>query len=305
MLFLRIFFFFFLLTPCFASQQLIIEPDAGTKPLIDAIDHAKSSVRLVMYGLTEPSLIEAFVRAKNQGKDVKILLQRTPYKNENENNDAIKLLETNQVPLEFADGDFQLTHQKTLLLDDRDAIIMTFNLTRSTFSKERNFALVIDDPAIVREIQQVFSQDWKHDITPTHSSRLVWSPDNSREQIMALIQSARSTIQIYAQGLSDYQIIGELARAARRGVKVDILTSADESTKTRGKFAYLEKAGCTIRFSKHYVIHAKVIIIDKQKAMLGSINLTKPSINKNRELAIITNDSSVVNQLEQTFQKDF
>ena len=70
------------------------------------------------------------------------------------------------------------------------------------------------------------------------------------------------------------------------------------------KYAYLTRAGAKIHFSTTYYIHAKVIIIDHRRAMLGSMNLTQSSIERNRELSVITNNEEVVQQLENTFTYD-
>jgi phosphatidylserine/phosphatidylglycerophosphate/cardiolipin synthase-like enzyme len=60
-----------------------------------------------------------------------------------------------------------------------------------------------------------------------------------------------------------------------------------------------------IRFSKQYIIHAKVIIVDQQRAIIGSINLTRNSLESNRELAIITHDPKVLLKLIIVFKQDW
>ena len=53
------------------------------------------------------------------------------------------------------------------------------------------------------------------------------------------------------------------------------------------------------------MIHAKVFIIDNEKAVIGSINLTRASLDDNRELAVITEDPTVLKQLIHTFDQDW
>lgn len=283
------------------ADELIVEPDDGRAPIISAIQHA-SSIELVMYGLTDKKMLQALLNAKDQGKDVRILLEPHPYKSENENSRAAKQLQAADVDLIWADH-AKLTHQKTFLFDHHSAMIMTFNLTHSTFKKERNFALLVTDPAMVNEIDRVFSTDATHQTTKVNNPNLFWSPDNSREKILALINTAKSSIEIYAQDINDYQVIGALARAARRGVKTDILLSAHGKMR-QGKFNYLRTAGVTIKNSYHYIIHAKVLIIDHKQALIGSINLTTPSLDDNRELSVLTRDPAVIQTLLNTFSQD-
>jgi len=280
---------------------LIIEPDAGREPLLSAIKNAKSSIYLVMYGLTDSHFTNALIKAKQQGKKVRILLEPHPYKNQNENHRTIQQLQAENIALQWPSTAFTLTHQKTFLIDQHSAIVMTFNLTKSAFAHQRNFALILTDPHIIEEIERVFSADWTHTITTVKNADLIWSPNNSREKINLFINTAKSEIKLYAPNMSDYNMIGLLAKKSRSGIQVDILTSANTHNK---KFAYLKKAGIHIHHSKHYIIHAKVIMVDQKRALLGSINLTKPSIDDNRELSVITEDPDVIKQLTATFVRD-
>lgn len=291
-------------TSAFASEQLIIEPDAGRKPIISAIQNAKSSVDLVMYGLTDSRFTYALINAKKSGKRVNILLEPSPYKAEDENTFAIKRLQSANVNLQWPSKNFKLTHQKTFIIDQHNAIVMTFNLTHSTFKNQRNFALVLDDPAEVEEISKVFTADWQHKNISVHNPNLIWSPDNSHDKILDFINNAKSEIKIYAQDLSDYKTIGALARAAQAGKKVAIITS-NPRHKINNKLKYLKRAGVNIGFSKNYIIHAKVILVDHDRAILGSINLTQPSMENNRELSVITHDRNVIETLENTFDHDW
>ncbi|VVC76176.1 Major cardiolipin synthase ClsA [Aquicella siphonis] len=284
------------------ADQLIIEPDMGRKPVLDAIQDAKNSVELVMYGFTDEVLLDALVQKKQKGKTVKILLERSPYKADNENHKTIARLNHEHVSWRGNIPPLRLIHQKTLILDGSKAIVMTFNFTHSTFKKERNFALVIDDPMRVSAIRALFSSDWNQTAGFNHLPDLIVSPDDSRTKLTALIQQAKSSLKIYAQNINDYKITGALAKAAKRGVRVQILTS----TRLRDKqYLYLTRAGVNIHYSRPLMIHAKIILADEKTAVLGSINLTRASLEDNRELSVITHDPTVIGQLLATFRQDW
>lgn len=284
------------------ADQLIIEPDMGRKPLLDAINNSQHSIELVMYGFTDKELLDALILKKNQGKTVKVILESNPYKSETENNKAIAAFNSQELTWQGHIPPYRLIHQKTLILDGSKAIVMTFNFTHSTFKNERNFALIIDDPRRVKAIDSLFSADWNHIAASSADPDLIISPDNSRDQLLTLINHAKNSIKIYAQGLNDYKIIGALANASRRSVTVQIVTS----NRIRDKqIKYLQRAGVTIHYSKKLMIHAKVFIIDNQKAVIGSINLTRASLDDNRELSVITRDTKVIEQLNNTFTHDW
>lgn len=275
----------------------------GREPVLSAIKNAKSSIELVMYGFTDTDLMDALVNAKKHEKNIQVLLEKFPYKNDHENADAIKTLQKANISLKWPNPEFKLTHQKTLIIDHHNALVMTFNFTKSTFKKERNFALLVDDQGMVDEIEKVFHADWDYKNVTVNNSNLVWSPNNSRDKLLEFIKQAKSDIKIYAQSITDYKTIGALANAAGKGINVEIITSTKPKGKSK-KYEYLTRAGVLIHYNKHYYIHAKVIITDHQAAMLGSMNLTDASIDDNRELSVITHNKDTIRALEKTFAQD-
>lgn len=300
---LTLLIFLFIFSSQVLSDQLVIEPDMGRTPLLAAMKNAHA-IQLVMYGLTDETCIAALIAAKN--KNLQVILEKNPYKANDENSAAIDLLQHNKILLYWPNPHFKLTHQKTFIFDHNTALIMTFNLTHSTFQKERNFALLTTNSHIVNEIESVFNADKNHEPVLVTDPDLAWCPNNCRERILALIRHAEHSIKIYAQDVSDYSITGALAKAARNGIHVQLLLSESANRQHNIKrFAYLTHAGVKIHFNKQYIIHAKVIIIDQERALLGSINLTESSINDNRELSLITTDANVIRELLKTFNNDW
>ncbi len=292
----------YLITPFAFADTLIIEPEEGRQPLINAIRNAESTVDLAMYGFTDEAILDALVQAKASNKAVRILLQHFPYQHAEENIPAIQSFSAAKMRVVYPSPEFYFLHQKTLLIDHNVAYILTFNFTRSTFKNQRNFGIVTTSPALVKEIQDVFDADWQHKISHPSQVDLVWSPDNSRTKILQLLNEAHASIKIYAQGLSDKEVLVTLAQAARRGIDVKVMTSGSEPGK---KWQYLQKAGVNIHIAQDKVIHAKVIIIDEKLAMLGSINFTQASLDRNRELSVITRESKIVQTLLRFFAEDW
>lgn len=295
------FLLFFGFTVMAFADQLIIEPDMGRKPIIDIVKNARHSIDLVMYGWTDEQMLSPFIQQIENNKSIKIVLEDKPYKMEDQNTKVIHLLKKNHIDWIGNVPPFRLIHQKTLIIDDNKALVMTFNFTKSTFKSQRNFALLIDDPKMVNEIANVFSADWNHVPVSVHSPDLIYSPNNSREQFIRIISSAKKSINIYAQDVSDQKIVNALASTARRGVEINILTSK----KLRDKAAAeLSTAGVTLHYNTKLYIHAKALTVDNSKAVIGSVNFTSSSFDNNRELAVITRDPSIIRLLNEQFAKD-
>jgi phosphatidylserine/phosphatidylglycerophosphate/cardiolipin synthase-like enzyme len=56
------------------SRSLLVFPDVGAQPLLDAIAAAQETLRLKMFVFDEPQLLDAIVAAKNRGIDARVML---------------------------------------------------------------------------------------------------------------------------------------------------------------------------------------------------------------------------------------
>src|SRR5579859_4366820 len=56
------------------SRSLLILPDDTAKPILDAIDAAAKSIRIKMFALSEPSILESLIRAHDRGVKIRVML---------------------------------------------------------------------------------------------------------------------------------------------------------------------------------------------------------------------------------------
>ena len=118
-----------------------------------------------------------------------------------------------------------------------------------------------------------------------------------------MVAGATTSLDIYAEVLRDPELLAAIRDAARRGVRVRIVVSPSDDFATEE--AQLAAAGVAIRYSRTLYIHAKVIIADRERAFLGSQNLSATSLDLNRELGIIVRDPISLARLSRTFELDF
>jgi phosphatidylserine/phosphatidylglycerophosphate/cardiolipin synthase-like enzyme len=104
--------------------------------------------------------------------------------------------------------------------------------------------------------------------------------------------------------------VNAIAAAAQRGVSVKVVGMDDESYYSY--FDQVTAAGGKIVLYSPYgglYVHAKAIVADygtaTAKVFVGSENFSDNSLNHNRELGLITNDSGVVSTINTTAGKDF
>jgi len=294
-------------TPPPNSFSLLIEPQAGTVPLQEMIKSASSSIDLVMYEFDDKTLEQLLVARAKEGIQVRVILDNGYFDaGSSVNEEAFDYLRAGGVQVHWSPDYFALTHQKTLVADGSRALIMTFNLSPQYYKSDRDFGVLDSDPNDVAAIETAFNTDWNgNDTVAQAGDDLVWSP-NAREQLLALINGANHSLEIYNEEMADPEIIGALAAAAERDVDVEIVMTYSSSWKSG--FEALSSAGAHVRTytaSAPLYIHAKVIIADNTQAFVGSQNFSSTSLDQNRELGIILADPKVVAALSKTFAGDW
>ena len=64
--------------------------------------------------------------------------------------------------MQWASPKFYVTHEKSIVVDEKAALVATFNLTLKYFTATRDYGIMTDDPSHVRQIVEVFNVDWEH-----------------------------------------------------------------------------------------------------------------------------------------------
>jgi phosphatidylserine/phosphatidylglycerophosphate/cardiolipin synthase-like enzyme len=284
---------------------LITEPQDGIAPVLSAVNGARHQVDMVMYEDNDTQVDAALAADARRGVAVRVLLNGGYYgQGFPQDETAYDYLKAHGVPVRWAPSFFALTHQKTLVVDRR-AYILTFNLTPQYYASSRDFGVIDTIPADDAAIEQTFNADWSgRRVAAATGSDLVWSPGSQSAQV-ELIESATAWVDVYNEEMDSPAIESALEGAARRGVDVRITMTADSAWD--GAFTQLAAAGVHVRTytaDSALYIHAKMILTPN-KVFLGSENFSAVSMNKNRELGLITSDATIRASLSRTFDTDY
>jgi cardiolipin synthase A/B len=297
-----------------SGLNVIVEPDAGAGPIVDAIRGAKKSVWMEMYLLTNKSVLTALEDDANSGIDVRVMLEQHPYGGGSVSpQETLAKLQAAGVKAQASDPDFTLTHEKGMVIDGSTAYIMTSNMTNAAlgsgnYTKNREYDIVDTNTQDVQAVMAIFQADWNHNTASFSDPNLVVSPVNSRNAFNKLIASAKHTLLVTGEEMQDSGIEQDLVAAAQRGVKVQVILpapSGSSSDSNSSGIATIKQGGVSVREDAQLYMHAKMIVADGQTAFVGSENISTQSLDQNRELGIIIADNSVLNTLQQTFQKDW
>ncbi|CAN5595496.1 hypothetical protein BH10ACI4_BH10ACI4_34460 [soil metagenome] len=294
------------------SRSVIVLPDDSAQPILDAIHKAKDSIRVKMFVFSDPALLDAIVAAHQRGVKVRVMLNPERRDGEKENGDSRAALTAAGIEVIDSNPSFDLTHEKSMVVDDALALIASLNWQTRNLTDTRDYAIVTSHKHEVDEVMQCFDADWNRtDFTPGDHSHLIWCIGNGRQRLGQLIDGAKHSLFLQNERYQDPTIIEHLVRAHSRGVKIHIMARPPHKLKKEkliegvSGLRILQDIGVKIHKLKHIKLHAKLLFADEARAIIGSINLAPGSFDSRRELAIQVDDPHIIQRIHQVLQDDW
>ncbi|KAB2637966.1 MAG: hypothetical protein DVB30_06790, partial [Verrucomicrobia bacterium] len=143
-----------------AVHHLIVQPDDGIAPILKTIEGAKTSLDIKMFQFTDPVLIEAVIAAHKRGLKVRVMLNPSRFTGEHDNDEAFELFKNAKVNVKETNPKYPITHEKSMVVDGKQAFIMSLNWAPKYFGLTRDYGLVTNDPEEVSEVAGCFEADW-------------------------------------------------------------------------------------------------------------------------------------------------
>jgi cardiolipin synthase len=294
------------------ARKLIVMPDDNVEPILTAIGGAVKSLRIKMFSVSDRRVLSALVKAHRRKVKIRVMLNPARHSGEIQNKGARAVLLEAGIDVLDTNPAFAVTHEKSMVVDDAAAFIGSLNWDPDSFEETREFAVTSTDPDEVAEAIECFEADWsRQPFEPRRLSNLIWCPDGGRDRIAQFIDEAKHSLFVQNERYQDAIIVEHLVRAKLRGVKVHVMTRPSHSLRARklveglGDLRIMNDVGIGIHKMKHLKLHAKVLLADKSRAVVGSINLTSTSFDDRRELAIQLSDPEVVERLSQVVHDDW
>ena len=294
------------------SRSLIVMPDDTGKPILDAIDGAKRSLRIKMFLFSDPPLLAAVIAAQKRGVKVRVMLNPARRGGEPENEATRKKLRNAGIEVIDSNPAFAVTHEKSMVVDDELAFVKSLNWETKNLTETRDYAVVTTDAGEVKEVIDCFEADWhRKKFDRGKRARLIWCNYNGRDRIAGFIDRAKHRLFVQNERYQDPVIIERLVRAVRRGVKIHVMVRPPHTLKKEklvegvGGIRILNDVGVKVHKLKHLKLHAKMLLADGKRAIVGSINLSPGSFDSRRELAIEVEDEHVVKRLHKIARHDW
>ena len=130
-------------------------------------------------------------------------------------------------------------------------------------------------------------------------TRVLFSPGDDLEgELIALVDGAKSQIDVLGFAFTHYRLAQSLVRAKRRGLRVRIVM--DKESKN---WDALKEVGLSPHLDGYHPrMHNKVILLDQRVIVTGSANFSHSAFERNAENLLILFDQP---KLQKAYQSDF
>ena len=164
-----------------------------------------------------------------------------------------------------------------------------------------------------------FRTVFEPETVPADSARLLVAPDNAERETVAKLHTAEESILVKQVGIGgpEQPFLEATIEAARRGVEVKILLSSawyvrDDNRELAhwlNELADEEGLDLEARLAeprgRYEKIHAKGVVIDEERVLVGSVNWNNHSIRENREVVVSLEGEEVGTYYAELFVADW
>lgn len=321
--------------------RLIGKTDALLDALVEDIDAARDHCHLLFYIYMVDSagerVAQALIRAAARGVTCRLLVDAVGSRSfcrselrlrmERSGVRVVEALPASFVRMAFARLDLR-NHRKLAVLDGRIGYTGSQNIADASFAIKKRYSPWVDamvriDGPVVRDLQELFIEDWFLDSDEALDGLLSLSVDARAGgvpvQIIgtgpnyyneALRQVSQAAFHLAREELllttpyfvPDVTTATALCTAARRGVHTMLVVpelndSPLVACASRAYYAALLEAGVEVHEYTKGLLHAKTMTVDRNVAIVSSANLDRRSFELNLEVSTIVYDSDFASEL--------
>ena len=250
-----------------------------TKAICEAILSAKRLVRMKMYTISSPEIIQALIKAS----------RHTPVRVQYQDSPNIKdLCKGSSVDL-ISSETTSLFHKKTTCIDNKMVFAGSANYTPLSLQYDVNWTSKITDPEACRSILTVQKKSTYlgggQTLTYVPSSRQYHG--QLKNILLKHIDDARSNIRVAVYVFTAPDLFAALARAVRRGVRVKVIIDPRQKAIAYGVASKTTPPLPVYERTHDGVLHTKMCCIDNKVIFWGSANWSTGGFRINAEDSFI------------------
>jgi cardiolipin synthase A/B len=267
-----------------AAERLVIAPAARRRTVLQLIRAAERRLVLSIFRCDDRHVLRALADAAARGVHVRAIVTARAKATTRDLEHVCAWLTLHGVEVR-RDRSRPKYHAKYLLADDAVALVTSLNFTAKCFARTCDFTLVTGDPDVASGVRALFDADWDGrplELTPSQRARLIVAPDGGpRDRVATLLRGAHRSIRVLDAKLRDRTLRRVLDERRHDGIDVDVARR---------------------RAMRSLRAHGRLLILDGHTAVIGSLALSRRSLDQRRELAVIVRDPRLVAELEAFWQ---
>jgi len=309
-------------TVYFTDPHTINNPDnlSGSIPeqLIALIDSAQHSIHIAAFQFNITPIAEALIAAQARGVEVQWMTD-DEYgidADEEEGHGQFEMLEDAGIEVRD-DGRAALMHNKFIIFDGQIVWTGSTNLTRNGNFRNNNNVIVIRSTKVAEMYEREFAEMWEGKHGPKspstvdlQSTRLDGTPiqvlfaaeDDVISRLIPQVQGAQRSVYFMAFAFTHDELGNALKQLADDDVDVRGIFETRGSETDYSELRPLYCAGLPVRQDGNPgTFHHKVIIIDEEIVITGSLNFSENADRSNDENAIIIRNADIAQLYLQEF----
>lgn len=272
--------------------------------LAAAIDAATDTVDVAAFDFDLARVAEAMVRADERGVRVRMVTD-ADYEDEL----GPRRLRQASIPV-VTDERGPFMHNKFVIIDGQEVWTGSWNLTDNGTYRNNNNVVIVQSSKLAENYTQEFEEMFERGEFGVTSSDDTPYPDldlngirvettfesegNVRERIIELILDAEESVGFLAFAFTDDDIAQAMIERHRDGLEVYGVIEARNAAGSGSDFEALQRAGIDLlEDGNPYVMHHKVIILDKEIVVTGSYNFSASAANSNDENVLIIHSPEI------------
>src|SRR5215213_3029267 len=289
--------------------------------LIDKINAAQTSIHIASFEFNLTPVAEALIAAKQRGVDVRWVTDDESglEADEEPGHGQFAMLQAAGIEVR-SDTRSALMHNKFWIFDGQLVWTGSTNITENGIFKQDNNTIVIQSTDLATIYEREFQEMWDGKFGPrspstldqqiavVNGSRIVvvfTSEDPALENaIVPIVKSAKSSIRFLTFSFTDYPLADAMSERFNSGVDV---AGVFETVGSETDAAELKTLMCrnvpVKQDGNPGFMHHKVIVVDGQIVITGSMNFSKNAEESNDENVIIIDNAEIAQLYLQEFER--
>ncbi|MFA6039207.1 MAG: phosphatidylserine/phosphatidylglycerophosphate/cardiolipin synthase family protein [Candidatus Peribacteraceae bacterium] len=181
-------------------------------------------------------------------------------------------------------------HSKVFIIDEHTMLVTGMNIADEYNERWHDYMVELKGGlGVARYLGN-------RDQAPSDAVRLVMNTENRKEMrrtVMSLVASARESIVLEQCYLSDAKVVGALAQRSREGIHVTVILPAEvdvhhhSNMQSMGRLLNEGSPQHVRVFLYPGIIHGKVMLVDRERAFVGSTNMMESSLDEMGETNVL------------------